>query len=804
MAGSNRASTPPRSRRSAPRSSGRGRAAAPKRKLWDYPRTGYHGLHRWLPSWRVVLGTMLAGVFLMAGAVFAAYATIEVPQPGEDVEAQTTTVYYADNPDGTPGPVMGTYAVQKREIVPFETLPAYVGNAVVANEDQTFWENSGVSITGMGRALLHNLRKAEGESNQGGSTLTQQYVERYLVGQTTSDYVGKAKEALLAVKVAKTKDKKEILGGYLNTIYFGRDSYGIQAASKSYFGVPAAELTLSQAAVLAAIIPAPNAWDPAVNPKQAEARWNMVLDRMVAGGFATAQERAQAQFPDTVEYKRSAKYQGPQGYLLKMVEDEMAKEPIAIDKEKLDRRGLKVVTTIQKPVQAEAERTAAELIAGSITDGEAPSPNLHPVITSVDPATGGIVALYGGPDYVTSAVNWATYGNGIQGGSTFKPFTLVAALEQGVTLEDRFSGKSPMKLPGWDSKNKPVTNFGNSSYGMMDLTSATANSVNTVYAQLNLQIGPENTALVAQRAGVSTPINKLPGNVLGTATVHPLDMASAYATFAAQGIHRDVHIVAKVLNNDDSVRYEAKTAGKQEFAPDVMADATYAMTQVVQKGSGEDYIKPLKVPVAGKTGTSTENISAWFVGYTPTIATAVALSQTGDDGKTQVTIDPVGKSAGRSKLKQVTGGSIPARTWANYMKPVLAMPQFAKDTEFPERTNKPRPHSSATATAAPTVEPTIEATPEDVNVPNQLAGKLQADATAAIVALGLSPVIVSEPSSDVPVGRVIRTEPGPGALVPGGSSVTLVISSGPPTPTAPPTPDPTSTATPPPGTGSSG
>lgn len=787
MAGSSRASAP-RSRRSAPRGSrARTTGATPqKKRFFDYPRTGYHGLHRWIPSWRVVLGTVLGIGFLGLGAVVAAYATIDLPDPSANTRAQTSTVYYADGKA-----VMGTYAVQKRELVDYADLPKYVGDSVVAAEDRTFWDNSGISVPSMARAFVNNVR---GGSTQGGSTLTQQYVERYYVDQTTTDYVGKFKEALLALKVSKQQDKKEILGNYLNTIYFGRDSYGIQAAAQAYFDVNAADLTVSQAALIAGIIPSPNNWDPAVSPEKAEARWGIVIDSMLEGGFITQAQHDEAEFPETVTYERSTKYEGEQGYLLKMVEDELAQDPIGIDKEDLDRGGYTIVTTIQKPVQQRLVDSVHDLWAGRLTDGDKPkSSNLKVAAASVDPATGGIVALYGGKDFLKDQVNWATYGNGIQAGSTFKPFTLVAALEDGVSLDTTFPAYSPMKIDGWGDEDDEVTNFGGASYGSLDLVDATADSVNTVYAQLNVQIGPEKTAEVANRAGITTPVDQYPSNVLGANPVHPLDMADAYATFAAQGVHHEAHIVAKVLNPDDTVNFETDGDPDRVFEEDVVADATYAMTQVVERGSGEPYIKPLGIPVAGKTGTSTGNLSAWFVGYTPTIATSVALSQVGKDGVSQETITPFGPSGYGGTLGEVTGGSIPANLWASYMREVLDMKQFAKVREFPERSkDEPtsRPTTRPTPTPTPTQEPTPEVTePTSVRVPSGLAGMRQADAIAALKAVGLEPVIVQQSDPEVSVGRVIVADPRAGTEVPFGSTVTLIVSSG-PEPTKEPDPDP--------------
>jgi membrane peptidoglycan carboxypeptidase len=783
LAGTNRRA-PARGKRTAPRGTATSsRSSAPKRRFFDYPRSGFHGLHRWLPSWRFVLGSILAVCFLGAGAFVAAYASTTIPNPADDTKAQTTTVYYANNADGTPGAVMGTFAAQKRTLVEYATLPEYVGQSVAAAEDKTFFtNNSGVSITGMGRALINNLK---GGPTQGGSTLTQQYVERYYVDKTTTDYVGKFKETLLAIKIAKHESKTKIMERYLNTIYFGRDSYGIQAAAQAYFDVDAAALTREQAAVLAGIIPSPNNWDPAVSPEKAEARWNIVLDSMEEQGWLTAAERAPMVFPATVPYEPSETMKGTTGYLLEMVKNELKREPLALTDDQIKRRGLKVVTTIQQPLQASAEAQVAAFRAGTLKgqDGATPDPLTRVSLSSVDPKDGAIVALYGGADFLTDQKNAVTFDN-VQPGSTFKPFTLIAALEQGVGLNTRFSGKSPQKFDGWESESGKVTNFSNESYGNIDLVEATAQSVNTVYAQLNLQIGPEKTAEVAERAGLPAPVPTNPANVLGTADVKPLDMVGAYATIASGGIQVDPYIVRTVTNWDGSVAFEHKDPTERAFAPDVVADATYAMTQVVQKGSGKTWVKPLNRPIAGKTGTTQDNKAAWFVGFTPNIVTEVSLSQM--DGNTQVSLPAIGK------VKNVTGATWPAFLWQSYMKDVFAQPQYAEVLDFPARANvgsKPSqtPTEAPTETVAPTEEPTQQA-PTEVAVP-ALDGKLEADATASLLALGLTPSVVSESSESVTTGRVIRAEPKSGSSVAPGSSVTLVISTG-PKPKPPPAPEP--------------
>ncbi|MFI2753929.1 transglycosylase domain-containing protein [Cellulomonas sp. P22] len=765
MAGSKRRSAAPARRGTA------GPRKPTKRRFFDYPRQGYGGLHRWLPSWRFLLGSALSLGFLGLGALVALYVTISIPAEDAETRSQASTVYFASNEDGSLGTPMGTFAAQKRELVDLETLPDYVGNAVVSSEDRTFWENRGISITGMGRAALNNLK---GGATQGASTLTQQYVERYY-NLPTKSYWGKLKEAILAVKINQSVSKDEILGRYLNTIYFGRDSYGIQTAAQAYYGVDAKDLTISQAALLAGIIPSPSNWDPAVAHKKAEQRWASVLDKMVADGHITQAERDAQTFPEPVEYVRSDTLGGTNGYILDRVKAELIDKGITNDM--IEKGGLQIVTTIEAPVQQAAVDAVNGLRDGTLA-GEPPSESTRVSVVSIDPTDGAVLSMYGGADFITDQRNTATYDK-IQAGSTYKPFTLIAALQKGISLETTYDGSSPRMMESWGKK---VTNF-DGHFGMIDLVTATAQSVNTVYAQLNDDVGPEATAEVAREAGITTTPDIVPSNVLGADAVHPLDVASAYATFAAQGVYNKPFLVREATYiRDGSVAYIADTTSTRVFEADVMADATFALTQVVERGSGKRYVKPLGRPIAGKTGTSTDNKSAWFVGYTPTIATAVAFSQIGTNNKDLVGIDPFGG------VDQVTGGTWPAALWASYMKPVFELPKYAEKVPFPARANvgaKPTP----TVTETPTTEPTVEAPAADVAVPG-VEGKLQADAEAALAELGLRADVQSKASETVAKGRVISVSPGAGASVTAGSTVTLVISTGPaaPVPTAPPVP----------------
>ncbi|MBN0038602.1 penicillin-binding protein [Cellulosimicrobium cellulans] len=777
-----------------------------RRRFFNYPRSHVKSFRRWLPSWRVVVGTMLTGVALVAGVAVAAWFTTDVPTKLPSVGAQTSTVYWGD---GTTE--MGTYAVENREIVDFETLPDYVGNAVVASEDRTFWTNSGVDVRGIARAFYNNLK---GGGRQGASTLTQQYVERYYTS-TVTDYAGKAREAILALKITQQQEKSEILGNYLNTIYFGRGAYGIQAAAQKYYGVNAADLTVSQAAMISGIIPSPTNWDPANNPEQAEHRWKRSLDNMLEDGHidkAQYDEAIAGGFPATIEYVKSDKYAGPTGYLLAMVEEELASEGIDISEDDLTSKGYTVVTTIDQAMQDAAVTTAESLPRAERGDENPVSENIRAAIVSIDPNDGSVRALYGGRDFLQNQYNNATRG-AAQGGSTFKPFTLIAGLENGHTLDERFDGNSPKTFPGADNGSDwKVRNFGDHDWGTIDLTEATAQSVNTAYAELNLEVGPEKTADVAGRLGIKADVGSNLANVLGDATVTPLELTNAYATIAAQGMRATPHIVASVTDARGNLVYQAPGADKrqQEFAPDVMAAATYALSQVVEQGSGEP-AQAIGRPAAGKTGTSTDNRSAWFAGFTPGLATVVGLYQSGPNGE-QEQITPFGKWVG----DEITGGSWPVEAWTSYMQTASANLPVG---EFPTYT-PPKPQQPVeTPTETPTDEATEEVTPDEPEQPEQpenvavpsVVGMESRAARAQLEAAGLKVRITEEFSDQQPRGFVISQSSM--SEVPPGSTIALVVSKGAdpgqePPPETPdpedPDPSPTETGNPDGGGGSGG
>jgi membrane peptidoglycan carboxypeptidase len=792
------------------------RPAARRHRFWNYPRPNKGPIQRWLPSWRIVVGCFLAVAALGAGTFVAAYATTDIPEGLNSVNDQTTTVYYSDGK--TP---IGVLSTEKRVKVDFADLPPYVGNAVVASEDSTFWTNNGIDPKGIIRAAVNNLK---GGSRQGASTLTQQYVERYYTDTTTS-YAGKAQEAIIALKIARSQDKEVVLGNYLNTIYWGRGANGVEAASQAYFGHSAKKLTYSEAAMLAGIIPSPSRWDPGVNEDQAKARWARSISRMKDQGYITADEANKAKFPKVLPKKTGKNTKGGQaGYLLNEVEKELKKtDQFSGQREgELYTGGLNIVTTIDKKLQKAAVDSAKEA-----WEGDRPaSKNLQVAVVSMDPTTGELRALYGGKDYVKNSFNFATEG-AAQGGSTFKPYTLIGALEGGHKLNERFDGSTPKVFPKANNGGPwTVDNFAGESFRNVDLTTATANSVNTVYAKLNIDDGPEKTVEVAHRLGIPDPMDKkapgyradledeqrqkLPGfiqannaNVLGTAIVRPVDVATAYSTIAGGGYRVTPHIVREIKRLDGSLVYTAPTDRSKVVDPDVISAATYAMTQVVERGSGST-AKELGTPVAGKTGTSQKNKSAWFAGFVPNLVTVVGLHQEqSKDDHTEVSLSPFGQWSNA----QITGGTFPVRAWTDFMEVALDLyPDLAQDFP-PYSPPPPLPSPSASPSVSPSASPTPPTDPQAdwVDVPPNLVGRQLPQVQAWLDRHGLRANPVPQASNERK-GTVLEVGQA-GQRVPPGSTLKVVVSTGPdqgppqptdqpstePPPDGEPTPDPTAT-----------
>ena len=385
--------------------------------------------------WRVVrwfLVAGLVGLLVVTGGFVYLYRSTDIPDPNKDFETQTSFVYYAGGKSE-----VGSFATQNRESISLDEMPDDLQNAVVAAENRSFWSDNGIDPRGILRAAFSN---AKGNATQGASTITQQYVKILYLSQERS-YERKMKEAVLSLKLQRTKSKSEILEGYLNTIYFGRGAYGVQAAAEAYFGVDAKDLNLRQSAVLASVLNNPSFFDPANGPDSQEAlkeRYDYVLDGMASAGNITAAEAEQAKqrLPKFPKIKAESKYGGQKGHMLTMVRDEL--HELGFKDEEIDGGGLRVTTTFTKKAMAAAKEGVKEQRPEGKQFSEK---RLHVAVATVEPGTGAVRGFFGGQDYVDSQINWAVTGG--QVGSTFKPFAVAAALKDGFSLKDTFEGNSP-------------------------------------------------------------------------------------------------------------------------------------------------------------------------------------------------------------------------------------------------------------------------------------------------------------------------------------------------------------------------
>jgi len=594
---------------------------------------------------RIIFAGIAVVVLGVVGFVIA-LALTTVPTPNELSTTQATIVYYADGKNE-----VGRLGDTSRRSVPLDTVPLITQRAILAAEDRDFYNHGGISPIGFARALFNNV---SGGSTQGGSTITQQYAKNAFLTQERS-WSRKIKEALLSIKLETVSSKDQILENYLNTIYFGRNAYGIDAAARSYFGKSVDQLNLGQSALLAAIINSPSYYSETPNNGELKGRWKYVLDGMVSQGWITQDQATSAKFPDINRQVNANRLGGQTGYLMQAVKDQLVAQ--GFDEQEVEKGGLRIITTLDKK---------AEDAAVAAVEAQGPKSNtkgLRIGLASVRPNTGEIVALYGGEDFITNQINNATRPFA-QAGSTFKPFALAAATEQDYNLQTMWNADSPCTVNGYT-----LTNYADKSFGLVSLLKATLHSINCAYVQLESAVGVDKVADAAVRAGVptSTPGLNLDALdltfVLGTASPSGLDMANAYATFANQGVRSGTSIVKQVLGQNGGLLYEYTPTVTAEFDSRIANTVTYALNQNVDKGTAFA-ARALGRPAAAKTGTTDGNKSAWLVGYTPELSTAVLMAK-------EINGLPVSMT-GTGGLRTVTGGSFPAAMWTAFMKGALA------------------------------------------------------------------------------------------------------------------------------------
>jgi penicillin-binding protein 1A len=543
-----------------------------------------------------------------------------------------------------------------RQPLPLSKISPWLPQATVAIEDARFWQHGALDYQGIARALYQDITK--GHIVQGGSTITQELVRNLYIGNPQRTLSRKLKEACLAEKVFQKYTRTQILADYLNEVFYGRHAYGAQAAARTYFSKPASKLTLEQAALLAGLPQAPTVYDPLTNPRAARARRNEVLLAMWKNGYISA-GRLRSASGKGLELRPGHLYSQLHqptffGWATQQLADRFGQRQVELG-------GLRVKTTLDPRLQALALRAVTSVLH-TPTDPAA-------AVVAMDPQTGAVKAMV---DYLPSGrrmqFNLATQAHRSTG-SSFKPITLATALSEGVSLYSTFYGPPELfiTVPECATNNGPwdVHNYADESAGTMNLLDATANSVNTIFAQLIAKAGVRNVVAMARRLGITEPVGSqyfkpVCAITLGAVGFTPLEMTDVYATFADGGIHHSPQAFETVREPNGRVK-RLSTKGQRVLSPNVVAQLTYALQGVVQHGTGTAAALGNR-PVAGKTGTAENFQDAWFCGYVPQLATCVWVGY------------PRGEIPllGIEGVGSVAGGTLPAEIWHNFMAPAVA------------------------------------------------------------------------------------------------------------------------------------
>ncbi|MGH2772464.1 MAG: transglycosylase domain-containing protein [Actinomycetota bacterium] len=654
----------------------------------------------------VIGGTIGLGVYLY---FFAFPPPVKIPEIKVASIARTSHIYAADG-----SRIASLHAEHNREPIKLSQMSTHLQNAVIAAEDSRFFDHRGLDLKSILRAARADIKA--GSAVQGGSTITQQFVKNAFVGKERT-FFRKVQEALVASQLEKRYSKKDILERYLNTVYFGRGAYGVEAAAKTYFGKPASRLNLNESALLAGLIPAPVRFSPYDHPVDARIRRKYVIDRMeelnmISPGSATAARANSPRLVDPTETEEIFRFPWFVDAVRRYLFDRYGSD-------KIFSGGYKVYTTIDPRLQQLAEEAVEEHLPLS-TDPYAS-------LVTIEPSTGYVKAIVGGRDYQKEKFNIALQARR-QPGSSFKPLVLVAALESGISPDDTYRAPSKYcELKVYRSKDGCVHNFGEAGFGRLTVAKATVKSVNTVYIQLAERVGAPAMVEVAKRMGISERSVRRDGDNIAIALggftegVTPFEMASAYSTLARRGIYREPKLVSKVVDFSGKILEKGPEKGKRALEEAVADNVTKILQGVITDGTAKR--ADIGRPAAGKTGTAQDFRNAWFVGYTPDLSTSVWV---GYKERNRELLNIKG-------FEQVTGGSIPAQIWASFMKPALEGSEpsgFAEATslgglELPYRPS-PAPSYSpeATTDASPLPEyiesPTPSPSPSPTKPPKLL------------------------------------------------------------------------------------
>ncbi|MGW3243269.1 transglycosylase domain-containing protein [Streptomyces sp. NPDC001070] len=733
-------------RRRAAAGGGRGGGQPPKKRVIDYPRWGKDGWQRWMPSWKLVSGLCLFFFGSLVAVAGVGYAMVGVPKESDIAKAQNN-VYFWDNGKE----MVATGGEVNRQNLGYSEIPEEMRFAVMSAENKTFETDSGVDPMGIARALVN---MAKGGETQGGSTITQQYVKNARLGDQSQTVTRKFKELFISVKVGATVDKKEIMAGYLNSSYYGRRSYGLQAAARSYYGIDAFDLNASQCAFLASLLKGATYYDPygntdidtsataAANTKRAKDRWAWILGQELQDGRMTKADYdkwIQKGFPMPRKPQNDAQLSGQTGYLVSLANKSVINNSDGkITQEKLQLGGYRIYTTFNKKKVDQLEAAVKKVRKANENVKRAGGVDKYVQFggASVDPKDGKIVAIYGGVDATKHFTNNADEtGAGV--GSTFKPFVLAAGMTYGKRnpdwteadgLQDRtivspksiYSGKNKLKIKYfdgrvWEDKDGQwlQTNDDNDSYGDITLREAMRVSANSPYVQLGMDVGTDKVKEAALKAGLlegSLATTNSPTFSIGTSAPSAIRMADAYSTFANRGKQNDPYSVKEVKHEGLTV-YRHKANPKEAFSEAVADNVTDVLQTVVKSGTGTSAQLQGR-QVAGKTGTTDGNKSAWFVGYTPQLTTSVVMFRFNDDAKAKDRkfLEMYG-TYGKEKIH---GASFPAQIWHDYMaealkgKPYLSFPtpEPLGEVVYGGGASKPSPSASASPSESATTNPT--------------------------------------------------------------------------------------------------
>ena len=651
----------------------------------------------WLKITAVVLLLLVIVVLGMAaGAIFALSRNLpSLEELRKRPNAVNTTIY-----DRHGEVIAELHGAENRVLVPSNKIPDVMKQATVAVEDERFYTHHGVDFQGVARALIENFRA--GGVVQGGSTITEQFVKNAYVGNERT-YTRKIREAVLAWQLEDQWSKDKILTEYLNTVYYGAGAYGVEAAALTYFHEHASGLSLKQAALLAALPKFPTEYSPTSDPKLAKERRNLVLRVMADQGYITQQRAIKVGKEKIGVYPHPPSLNNDMAdYFTDYVTRVLTKR---YGSRQVFEGGLKVYTSIDMTWQREAI-----IVIKSTTEpldfGFKPSAAL----VAIDPRNGYIRTMVGGLDYKKQKFNLAWQARR-QPGSAMKPFVLTAGIEQGMNPYTTFyNSKSPVIIPML--YEAPWVVYGDGPGGPESVSAATTISDNVVFAQLSVDVGPENTVKTAHKMGITSPLDAVPSITLGTSGVTPLEMADAYATFASGGIHHPPQAIVKVVLPNGRVDWKPRTQGIRAIPAGIASAVTKILETVAVSGTGSATGAYFPYPRAGKTGTADDNCDVWYSGYTPQLAAAVWM---GDINR-------------RSPMGSTFGGTYCAPMWGKFFAAALKYrphPSFAvvpwtfgswhgeMQGMSPSASASPSASGSASPSPGPTktIKPTVTPTP---------------------------------------------------------------------------------------------